>query len=148
MDKKQFKEIIQFAIGREIDAANFYTEAKKSVKHSGTKELFSDFAKQEEGHKKKLERVLAGKIDTGKIEKVPNLKISDYMVEGELRPDISYADILRIAMKREERSVKLYTDLKERNQDARLNDLFDFLIQEESEHKFRLEKIYDDEILK
>ena len=65
-----------------------------------------------------------------------------------MRPDISYADILRIAMKREERSVKLYTDLKERNQDAALNKLFTFLVQEESKHKYALEKIYDDEILK
>jgi rubrerythrin len=148
MDEKQFKEMIQFAIGREIDAINFYTQASKMVKHSGTKELFSDFMKQEEGHKKKLEGVLAGKVDAAKIEEVPNLKISDYLVDGELRPDIPYADILRIAMKREERSVKLYTDLKERNQDATLNNLFTFLIQEESKHKYYLEKIYDDEVLK
>jgi rubrerythrin len=148
MDEKQFKEMIQFAIGREIDAINFYNQANKMVKHSGTKELFSDFIKQEEGHKKKLEGVLAGKVDVAKIEKVPNLKISDYLVDGELRPDIPYADILRIAMKREERSVKLYTDLKERNQDATLNNLFTFLIQEESKHKYYLEKIYDDEVLK
>jgi len=148
MDEKQFKEMIQFAIGREIDAINFYNQANKMVKHSGTKELFLDFMKQEEGHKKKLEEALAGKLDVAKIEKVPNLKISDYMVDGELRPDIPYADILRIAMKREERSVKLYTDLKERNQDATLNNLFTFLVQEESKHKYALEKIYDDEVLK
>jgi len=148
MEEKQFKEMIQFAIGREIDAINFYNQANKMVKHSGTKELFSDFMKQEEGHKKKLEGVLAGKVNVAKIEKVPNLKISDYMVDGELRPDIPYADILRIAMKREERSVKLYTDLKERNQDATLNNLFTFLVQEESKHKYALEKIYDDEVLK
>jgi rubrerythrin len=148
MEEKQFKEMIQFAIGREIDAINFYSQANKMVKHSGTKELFLDFMKQEEGHKKKLEEVLAGKVNVAKIEKVPNLKISDYLVDGELRPDIPYGDILRIAMKREERSVKLYTDLKERNQDATLINLFTFLIQEESKHKYYLEKIYDDEILK
>ena len=89
-----------------------------------------------------------GKIIPGKIEKIPNLKISDYLVETKLKPDLSYADILRIAMKREERSVKLYTDLKEKSQDEALNKLFTFLIQEETKHKYRLEKIYDDEILK
>ena len=148
MDEKKFKEMIQFAIGREIEAINFYNQANKMVKHSGTKELFLDFVKQEEGHKKKLEGVLAGKVDVAKIEKVPNLKISDYVVDGELQPDISYADILRIAMKREERSVKLYTDLKEQSQDTTLNNLFTFLVQEESKHKYALEKIYDDEVLK
>jgi rubrerythrin len=148
MDEKKFKEISQFAIGREIDAIDFYSRASQLVKLSGTRELFLDFAKQEEGHKKKLEGVMAGKVDVAKIEKVPNLKISDYLVDAELRPDVSYADILRIAMKREERSVKLYTDLTEKNVDKNLNDLFTFLIQEESKHKYALEKLYDDEVLK
>ncbi len=148
MDKKQFEEMIQFAIHREIESMDFYAKASTLVKHSGTRDLFLDFVKQEEGHKTKLEAVLGGKVPLGKIEKIPNLKISDYMVEAELKPDVPYADILRIAMKREERSVKLYTDLNEKNQDEALRNLFSFLIQEESKHKYYVEKIYDDEILK
>ena len=148
MDEKNFQEIITFAIRREIDSMEFYKKASAMVKHSGTRDLFLDFVKQEEGHKTKLEEVLAGKIVLGKIEKIPNLKISDYMVEAELRPDISYGDILRIAMKREERSVKLYTDLNEKNRDEVLKNLFTFLIQEETKHKYFIEKLYDDEVLK
>jgi len=148
MDEKKLMEIIQFAIQREIESMDFYDKASKMVKHSGTKDLFLDFVKQEEGHKKRLEEVRSGKIVPGKIEKIPNLKISDYMVEAELKPDISYGDILRIAMKREERSVKLYTDLNEKNQDEKLRSLFTFLIQEESKHKYYIEKLYDEEVLK
>ena len=118
------------------------------MNHSGTREFFQDFARQEEGHKKKLEGVLEGKVVLTKIEKIPDLKMSDTLVEPSLKPDISYADILRIAMKREERSVKLYTDLKNRNLDESLISLFTFLIQEESKHKYPLEKLYDDVILK
>jgi len=148
MDAKKFMEIVQFAIQREVESVNFYDKASKMGKLSGTTELFSDFMKQEEGHKKKLEGVQAGKIVLGKIEKIPNLKISDYLVETELKPNISYAEILQIAMKREERSVKLYTDLNEKNEDEALKKLFTFLIQEESKHKYYIEKLYDDEILK
>jgi len=148
MDEKKFRETIQFAIEREIDSVHFYTQASQKVNYSGTKELFQDFVRQEEGHKKKLEDVLEGKVVLTKIEKIPDLKISDYLVETSLKPDISYADILRIAMKREERSVKLYTDLKNQNLDERLITLFNFLIQEESKHKYHLEKLYDDVILK
>ena len=140
--------MIQFAIQREIESVNFYTRASKMAVPSGTKELFQDFAKAEEGHKKRLEDVSAGKWNIGKIQKIPDLKISDYLVDAELKPNSGYADILRVAMKREERSVKLYTDLKEKNQDDNLNQLFTFLIQEESKHKLYIEKIYDDEILK
>ena len=148
MNEKQFEEIIRFAIHREIESMDFYNKASNLVKHAGTRDLFLDFVKQEEGHKTKLEEVLAGKIVLGQIEKIPNLKISDYMVEAELKPDISYGDILRIAMKREERSVKLYTDLNKKNQDEVLRNVFSFLIQEESKHKYYIEKLYDDEILK
>jgi rubrerythrin len=148
MDQKQFQEIIEFAIHREIESMDFYDRASKLVKHSGTRDLFVDFAKQEEGHKRKLEEARAGKIVLGKIEKIPNLKISDYMVEAELKPDISYGDILRIAMKREERSVRLYTDLNQKNQDETLRNLFTFLVQEESKHKYYIERLYDDEVLK
>ena len=148
MNEKQFEEVIRFAIHREIESMDFYDKASHIVKHSGTRDLFLDFVKQEEGHKTKLEQALAGKIVLGKIEKIPNLKISDYMVEAELKPDISYGDILRIAMKREERSVKLYEDLRENNLDEDYKKLFTFLIQEESKHKLQLERIYDEEILK
>jgi rubrerythrin len=148
MNERQFEEIIRFAVQREIESMDFYDKASNMVKHSGTRDLFLDFVKQEEGHKAKLEEVLAGKIVLGRIEKIPNLKISDYMVEAELKLDISYGDILRIAMKREERSVKLYTDLNEKNQNEALRNLFSFLIQEESKHKYYVERLYDDEILK
>ncbi len=148
MDEKRFKETIQFAIEREIEAFNFYTRASQTVKYSGGKELFLDLAKQEEGHQKLLKNINMEKIAHSRIEKIPNLKISDYMVDGELRPDLSYAEVLRIAMKREERSVKLYEDLRGSNPDEDFKKVFTFLVQEESKHKLRLEKIYDDEILK
>jgi len=148
MDEKTFKEIIQFAVKKEIEAFNFYTQASQIAKYSGAKDLFLDLGKQEEGHRKLMEKLDMEKIARTRIEKIPDLKISDYMVDAELKPDLSYAEMLRIAMKREERSVKLYEDLKGNNPDEDLKKLFTFLIQEESKHKLRLEKIYDDEVLK
>lgn len=148
MEQGKFREIIRFAIGKEIEAADFYRRASQIAKFSGTKELFLDFAKQEEGHRKLLEDLDMARIAEVKIQPIPDLKISDYLVEAELRPDIPYADILRIAMKREERSIKLYQDLSEPTQDEGLKKLFTFLVQEETKHKYQLEKIYDEEILK
>ena len=148
MDEKKFDDMLHFAIEREIESVHFYTEASQKVKHSGMKELFLDFVQQEKKHKQKLEDVRKGKIRLIHIREIPDLKISDYLVESELSPEASYADILRIAMKREERSVKLYTNLKEKNTDQTLIHLFAFLIQEESKHKYALEKLYDDEVLR
>lgn len=148
MDEKKFKEVIQFAIDKEIEAFNFYTSASQNSKYSGGKELFLSLAKEEEGHRRLLENLNMEKISEKRIEKVPDLHISDYMVEVEMRPDLSYAEMLRIAMKREEKSLKLYNDMKESNTDEDLKNLFTLLSNEEAKHKLRLEKIYDDEILK
>jgi rubrerythrin len=148
MEEKQFKEIIKFAIDKEIKAYDFYTSATRVAKYSGAKELFTDLAKEEVGHRKLLEKLDMEKIAKARIEPVPNLKISDYMVDVEFKPDLSYADILRTAMKMEERSLKLYTDMKESNKDQDIVKLFTLLANEEAKHKFRLEKIYDEEILK
>ena len=148
MDLKKYQEIIQFAIEKEIGAFHFYTKASQVAKYSGAKDLFVDLAREEEGHRKLLENLTVGKIAQLKIEAVPDLKISDYMVDLEFRPDLSYADILRVAMKMEERSLKLYRDLEGSNKDEELKKLFAFLAQQEAKHKLRLEKIYDEEILK
>ncbi len=148
MDEKKFKEITQFAIEKEIKAFSFYMSASQVAKYSGARELFLELAKEEEGHRKLLEKIDLEKIGQARIESVPNLKISDYMVEVEFRPDMPYADILRAAMKMEERSLKLYTDWNESTEDGDLKKLFTFLANQEAKHKYRLEKIYDEEILK
>jgi len=148
MEEKKFKETIQFAIEKEIKSFNFYTEASKLAKFSGAKELFSDLAREEVGHRKMLEKLDREKVIGVRIERVPDLRISDYLVEIEYKPDLPYAYILRIAKKMEEKSFNLYTDMKKSNTDADLKKLFEFLANEEAKHKLRLEKIYDDEILK
>ncbi len=149
MDLKKYEEIIKFAIEKEIGAFNFYARASQVVKYSGAKELFVDFAKEEEKHRKLLQGITVEKIAQLKGEEtVPDLKISDYMVDVEFRPDLSYADILRMAMKMEERSLKLYTDLRESAKDKEMNKLFEFLAQQEAKHKYSLEMKYDEDILK
>jgi rubrerythrin len=94
-----------------------------------------------------LEKIDTKKIAKVKIEKVPDLKISTYLTDAEFKPDMPYADILRMAIKMEERALKLYNDMNKSNKDENLNKLFTFLANEEAKHKLRLEKVYDDEIL-
>lgn len=148
MDEKKFKEIIKFAIEKEIKSFNFYVKASKLAKFSGARDLFSDLAKEEVGHRKMLEKLDTKKMVQSKIEKVPDLKISDYIVDAEFKPDMLYADILRMAIKMEERALKLYKNMNKANRDEILKKLFSLLANEEAKHKLRLEKIYDDEILK
>lgn len=148
MNEKQFQEIIQFTIEKEIRAFDFYTRAGQMGRYSGMKELFLELAKEEESHRKLLENLHMEKIIQARVEAIPDLKISDYLIETEFRPDMSYAEILRMAMKMEEHSLKLDNDLKDSSRDEGIKKLFTFLAGEEAKHKLRLEKVYDEEILK
>ena len=148
MDEKRFNEVLQFAIEKEIGTYNLYTMCKQVARYSGAKELFAELAEEEEKHRKLLEHVLAGKVFQEKLDPIPDLRISDYLIDVQCQSNSSYADILRLVMKNEEYSVKLYNDLKESCTDGDLKRLFEFLAHEEAKHKLKFEKIYDEEILK
>ncbi len=147
MDGKEFRKVVQFAIEKETGTFNLYTMCGQIARYSGAKELFDELAREEERHRKLLEALSIGKVDQARLEPIQDLKISDYLIDVTCKPDSSYADILRLVMKNEEHSVKLYDDLKASCRDEELKKLFAFLGQEESKHKLKFEKIYDEEIL-
>ncbi len=62
MEEKKFREIIEFAIEKEIGTHDLYTMCGQIAKYSGAKELFDDLAREEEGHRKLLENLSAGKL--------------------------------------------------------------------------------------
>jgi len=144
MEFESFEAIMSYAIEKEKEAAAFYEEASKQEKFSGAKETFQSFAKEERKHQDMLENFSQGNIEYYKIEKIPDLKRSDYLVDMEYEPGMGYSDILRLAMKREEKAVKFYTDYGEKAEKKEHKKLFQILTQEESKHKLKLETLLDD----
>ncbi|HUT29529.1 MAG TPA: ferritin family protein [Sedimentisphaerales bacterium] len=140
-------EILDFAIAREVEANRFYTQLAGQMENPSMRKVFEAFAIDETAHKMKLEAVKGGEFEF-KEEQVQSLEIADYVVEGEPRPDMSYADALVLAMKREKTSYRLYIDLAAVAEAEELTDMFLALAQEEAKHKLRFEIEYDDVILK
>lgn len=148
MDLNNFKEVITFAIRKEAEAYNLYISYSQLVKTPGLKKMFQELAQQEQKHREILEGVEKKDVTKYKLKKIPDLKIGDYVKEEEFSPEMDYASALRLAIKREEFAVRLYTLMAERTEDAELNKLFLVLAQEETKHKLRLETEYDENILK
>jgi len=98
----------------------------------------------EMGHIIMLENIRKNGVAEGEIKKVPNLKISEYLSTEAKDLDYSYQSILIRAMKREEASTKLYTEMARRFEDEQVQKLFKQLAAEEAGHKFRFEKLYDE----
>lgn len=141
------EEILDFAIEREQEAHDFYADLAGKAKSKAMKSTFEQFAREEQGHKAKLQEVKAGKRLMGAAAAVADLKLGDYLVAEEAGPEIDYQGALILAMKKEKAAFRLYSDLATKTDDAGLRDLLLGLAQEEAKHKLRFEIEYDENIL-
>lgn len=146
MNFESLEEILSYAIEKEKEAAAFYLEISRQEPFAGAKETFEGFAAEERKHQELLEKFEENKqkIAEYKLKWIPDIKRSDYMVDMEYEKGMHYADILRLAMKREEKALKLYNEMQTKTQDDEYLKLFKILAQEEAKHKRALETMYDD----
>lgn len=148
MNFKSVDELLDFAISREEAAESFYNRLADKMTTPSTKKMFQEFALEEQGHKKKLLEAKKGNLLNHSEEKVQDLKISDYTVEGEYNDNMSFQDALILAMKREKAAFKLYSKLAEIATTEELRNMLLQLAQEESKHKLRFEVEYDEYVLR
>ena len=148
MKLNELEKIIRFALEKEEEAITFYRQCSEITNQAHMKEAFTEMANEEEKHVRLLQRFEPEKIQAVVIKNIPNLKISDYIVNVKFDPKMSYKDLLILAMKREEKSYELYSELATKGNHAELIKLFQFLAQEELKHKFRLEKEYEEVVLR
>ena len=147
-DFESVDDILNFAIDREQEAVDFYTEVAAKVEKQWMAKIFTQYAKEEKGHKAKLQAIKMGEKLLAARDKVIDLKVGDYLADVEVGEAMSYQQILIVAMKREKMAFKLYNDLANKVDDPTVKDLFYALAQEEAKHKLRFEVEYDEVILK
>ncbi len=141
------KAVLDFAISREVEAAQLYRTLADEVTRPGMREAFLAFAAQEDGHRARLESIQAG--DTAPLPEgsVEHLHMSEYLVEVQPEVGMTYQRGLLYAMKAEEAAYRLYSDLAASVTEPGLVNLFRGLAQEEIRHKQRFESEYDDVVL-
>ena len=92
---KEFKtidDILDFAIGEEEGAQRFYESLAASAESSGMREVFEGFAREERGHKARLEAIRKGQALEGFATGVQDLKLGDYLVDVDPTPETSYQE--------------------------------------------------------
>ncbi len=141
---KSVDDVLNFAIKEEEAAVVFYRRMAANAANEAMREAFEQFAREEEGHKRKLQAVMEGRSLLLPSQRVVDMKITDYMVDVELRDDLSYAEALVVAAKKEKAAFRLYTSLASMADELELKALFEALAQEEARHKLRFEIEYDD----
>ena len=148
MTKEKFNEVINFAIDGEKEAVQFYHELQQKTKFQARKELMKELENMEKGHIVILESIRSKGIGNVTVKKVTNLNISEYIVDVKPYDDMTYQDVLIVAMKKEEQAEKLYKDLAGNFPGTDLETLFLSLATEEAGHKLQFETLYDEHVLK
>ena len=148
MEFESLEAIVDFAIEKEIEAAEFYTDLSKEEAFSGSAKMFEEFAREERKHQKMLEdfktQGVAASTEDYQFKWITDIKRSDYVVDFEYQKGMAYNEILMLAMKREEKALSLYNQFQEQADTEAGKDLFKILCQEEAKHKLALETMYDD----
>jgi rubrerythrin len=147
MSFSTFQEVVQFAIDKEKDAQTFYRSAASLSQYPGIAPLFLEMAQEEEKHQKLLEELPDPSTLPEPSKPVLDLKISDYLVDLKFHNEMKYQDVMILAMKNEEKSLKFYRAWESKVEDPGMKKFFSFLADEEAKHKYRLESIYDEKIL-
>lgn len=149
MHFENLEDIIDFAIEKEREAAEFYQKISNDEEDfSGSKKMFEKFAAEEQKHEKILQEFktkgITKSLEEYKLKWITDIKRSDYLVDLDYEQGMPYNEILLLAMKREEKALKLYNEFLEQADTDEGKKLFKVLCQEEAKHKLALETIYDD----
>lgn len=147
MEQNDLREAIEFAIEKEQEAADWYNDLAGNVKMKAIAEELKKMAAVEEGHRDRLKSMDVNAYTKTEVKPGIDLKIADYMVDKEPTPDMSWQDLLQIAMRRELAAMNLYTDLSKLTPDPATKQFFENLAAEEEGHKLFFEKTWDDEVL-
>lgn len=141
--------IFEFAIEREQEAVDFYTQLAESTDNAALKKTLTSFAGVEKGHKEKLQAAQSEEVSLADEDEkgMVDLKIADYMVDIQPSPNMTLQDALVIAMKREKAAMELYAVLAEMISNPSLQALFNKLAREERAHKLSFETAYEDHFM-
>ena len=144
MDQLQFEKLISVAIRAEVESYEFYREVAKRSESASVKKIFSELAAEEMKHRELLEQF---RMDTSlaiKFKAPPDYKVAETVDEPELGMDMTPADAIALAMKKEQQAMEFYRGLADMCDDIEVRDAYENLANMESGHKHVLEKAFVD----
>ncbi|MEJ2621945.1 MAG: ferritin family protein [Candidatus Thiodiazotropha sp.] len=144
--KKSLAEILEVAIEFERTARDFYTELIPKVSKQ-IRYLVEELAEEEQHHfdlfselknRSDLEQQVQSLVEIPASDK----KFSDAILLPELGDKPDDQSVLQYALGREHTAMEQYHALAASTQEGPIKELFQFLANEETQHKNQLEKVY------
>lgn len=142
MTRNEYKQILETAIGNEVEAYEFYKGVSEKAKDNNIKTLFRQLAEEELAHQTLLQGFLAGDIDTMHFDESVDYKVSETVDKPTLSLAMKPADAIALAMKNEEEAMSMYAAFAKASTDPGQKKMFQDLSRMEKDHKATLEGYY------
>ncbi len=143
MDAFDYKEILKMAINNEVEAFEFYLGTSLKSQSVTLKTTFLELAEEEKNHKRILEGFLHDdSIQMNFKESKADYKVSESTPLPPLTSDMSFADGIALAMKKEEEAMEMYRKFADASEEPGQKNTFLQLSKMEQGHKVRLEHIF------
>jgi rubrerythrin len=142
------KGVIALALEKEAEAEALYLKLAGLAGTGRATAIFEELAAEENKHYRALNNLDSNNLPDLAFKPAVDLKIGDHLKQPTFSPDMTYQEILILAMKNEAVAQQLYKDLAATAAgDPELVQLFEFLAGQEGRHKLRLETEYDEYVL-
>jgi len=146
--EQYLEEILRQAIRFEEESYALYTGAAATTKIADARAMLEDLAKQELGHKKKLQRLqeqgVADLTPVVNTSEAQDLRLAEYLrIPSKLDAKADLQDVLLVAMQREKSTREFYVKLSELTDEGPVKALFALLAEEELKHKNWVESLYE-----
>ena len=147
---ENLRELLDIALDREIVSRAFYTAGQKKTQDPGAVEMMKELAAEEEKHYEWIKSFRDTGIKPVELaaQGLPDLMISEYLVDPQISEGAGLQEVLITAMKREQYSIEFYTRMEMVIQLETGRQLCRRLVGAERNHKAKIEDLYERLFLK
>ncbi len=142
MKPEDYRNIISLAISREVESYVFYRSVSEKVSDKNLKSIFKELAADETKHRELLEGYLAKPVAELHFDSAKDYKLSKTIERPPVTIDLKPIDGMKLAIKKEEDAMEMYTQLASASNDPAQKKIFLELAKMETGHKARLEDIF------
>jgi rubrerythrin len=136
------RAVLGYAIEKELEARERYTQMAEKAEKDTTRELFLRLAGMEKEHEEKLRGMTERDVADYRLENVPDLHVGEKLGKRDFHSDMTMIDALALAIKAEEAAKNLYLDAARELPEGSDMKIFAVLAEEEMQHKLDLEREY------
>jgi rubrerythrin len=142
----ELTDLLEAAMLKEVASGAFYAEGQKNTDDPGARALLKELASMERGHLEIIRKLSRRNHPPAhwRRKETASLRLGDYLSGGESLDEAGLQDTLVFAIKQEQKAADFYSQMKAVFTDEEARRLCQYLIDEENEHRRKLELFYDD----